>query len=82
MGLMTTEEIEDVDDQTPPEYKQEIAAKANRQKIQINGIEGDGSEAPKEETAAPAAAAAEQPSAEQNEKPLGESKEMPLFMQG
>ncbi len=79
MGLMTAEEAEDIDDQTPLDFRSEIRNNANGKNITINM----GGDAGKEEThAAPAAEeAAPAPQPEPEEKPLGEVKERPLFMQ-
>jgi len=79
MGLMTAEEAEDIDDQTPLDVRSEIRNKANGKNITIDM----GGDAGKEEThAAPAAEeAAPAPQPEPEEKPLGEVKERPLFMQ-
>ena len=77
MGLMTAEEAEDVDDQTPLDFRSEIRNNANGKNITIN-MGGDA--APAQATAsqeAPKEEAAHQP----EEKPLGESQERPLFMQ-
>ena len=75
MGLMTAEEAEDIDDQTPLNYLSEIRSKANGKSITIQpGNDAQGSEAaPAEEAPAPAP--------EPEEKPMGEVKERPLFMQ-
>ena len=69
MGLMTSEEYEDIDDQTPLTYREEIKSKANTETIEVP----------------PQGASADfvppvQPK-DNEEKPLGETDERPLFMQ-
>lgn len=77
MGFITTEEAEDIDDQTPLDVRAEIRQNANGKNITIQpGNDDQGSEAAPAE-AAPAPAPAPEP----EEKPMGEVKERPLFMQ-
>ena len=73
MGFMTTEEAEDIDDQTPISYKAEIQQKANGKPISIE-VESESQEAKKGNEEAPKAQ-------EPVETPLGEAQQRPLFMQ-
>lgn len=75
MGLMTAEEAEDIDDQTPLDFRSEIRNNANGKNITIDMGGGD---KPAPAAEAPAEAA---PARQPEEKPLGEVKERPLFMQ-
>ena len=80
MGLMTSEEYEDIDDQTALNYQQEIRQNANGKQVSIE-LGGGAPEA----TAAPEPKAEPQPEqaqpAKPAEQPLGEAQERPLFMQ-
>lgn len=78
MGLMTSEEYEDIDDQTQVSYQQEIKDNANGQQISIEDIPEQEVDQPvKEEQPEPKAVKVENPA----EKPLGAVEERPLFMQ-
>lgn len=82
MGLMTSEEAEDVDDQSYLDYRQEIARNANGKEISVG--QDLGAEAPSaaNESPAPHPQPREGKQSEpQAEEPLGASSEIPLFMQ-
>lgn len=75
MGLMTSEEYEDIDYQTGYAYQQEIKQNANGKSVSIDLTSGT-QEKPEQK-------AEQEPQKQQApaEQPLGESKERPLFMQ-
>ena len=71
MGLMTSEEYEDIDDQTNMTFREEIKENANKKTIEIPVSEPAAEKKKPEKPVTPVS----------EEKPLGESSERPLFMQ-
>lgn len=81
MGLMTSEEYEDIDDQSQANYQQEISENANGKQISIEDIAGQNPSSPAQEAKPEPKEVKAEKVERPDEKPLGAVEERPLFMQ-
>jgi hypothetical protein len=81
MGLMTSEEYEDIDDQSQANYKQEISENANGKQISIEDMAEQNPSSPAQEAKPEPKEVKAEKVERPDEKPLGAVEERPLFMQ-